>query len=62
VKTVNNSLICLDNLLKIAYDFSDKMKEPDDAALIERIARAQKDAFDELYDRYTLHGHKLRFL
>ena len=37
----------------MAYDFSYKMKEPDDAALIERIARAQKDAFSELYDRYN---------
>lgn len=33
--------------------FSQKMKEPDDASLIEQIARAKKDALSELYDRYN---------
>jgi len=29
------------------------MKKPDDASLIEQIARAKKDALSELYDRYN---------
>jgi RNA polymerase sigma-70 factor (ECF subfamily) len=29
------------------------MKKPDDASLIEQIARARKDALSELYDRYN---------
>jgi RNA polymerase sigma-70 factor (ECF subfamily) len=37
--------------------FAPVMKQPDDASLIEQIARAQMDAFAELYDRY----HRLVF-